>query len=329
MKGYKMSNHTSAQNDYKKYAEIIKIIKKVTNGGRNLWAIHENTELSQIEKHLMLTIAAYADFTKLDSECSYCESKTALSINRLLKLMSLKDRGTMIKYAEGLEEKGYIKKIQTFSEDDKKYETNAFIITDKIFVVYAQKENLDLDSFKKKDAPKKGETPSDLPPTQPPSGSGCGPLPPPHTVNLGSGCGPLGVVGDANYNIPNSSLLGIHNNKLLCRDGVHGTPIKQGKSKKSTPKERSRKLFRTIYRRVRQDHEPESKFVRMVTNEQMDTVFDRLYEKYPEEAFTKLYSDVEEARLLGARDWNPNAPEAHLNHICEKYDIKMKTPLNG
>lgn len=303
-----MSNNVQIQNnESSKYTQLIFKINRLTDGGRNLFAIHENTELSQIEKHLMITIAAYMDFSTLKTACSYCDAKTSISITRLLKLLSMKDKSTIIKYADGLCDKGYLKKLQTFSEDSKSYATNAYMITDKIFIEYAKVIGLDLDllmtnsSHIDSNNSKKDGNNDD-------------------TSSNGSRCHRLGVVGDADNYIPNT-FLDENNTKVLFSSAGTESPAKN-RSKRFHPKDSARRLFRETYRRVRQPNEPATKWIPFTTNEMLDTVFDRLWLKFPKEAFISLHTEFSERSRLGALDWNPNTPERDLLWICEHMSIK-------
>ncbi len=93
--------------------------------------------------------------------------------------------------------------------------------------------------------------------------------------------------------------------------------IKTPKPRKNSPKEKARRLFKGVYRRVRQDHEPHTKFIRFNTNEQMDTVFDRLWGKYDLKAFQASYDYVESIKMLGALLWNPNVIEQQIIEAIE------------
>ena len=82
---------------------------------------------------------------------------------------------------------------------------------------------------------------------------------------------------------------------------------KPKKPRKNSPKEKSRRLFRTVYRRVRQTNEPPEKFIKFTSNEQLDTVFEKLWVKYPRfDIYDRLYDEIEKRGLLGSFDYCPS-----------------------
>jgi hypothetical protein len=127
-------------------SSIIKKLKRLTSGGRSLNAIHLNKNLNQIEKHLMLVLAGLLDFRGLDEECSFGDAKLTIAISQIVIRMSMTDRSCRT-HLSNLCDKRYVIKVHNFSPDDKRQLESTFMLTDQIFVEYAEELGLDLDAM--------------------------------------------------------------------------------------------------------------------------------------------------------------------------------------
>lgn len=157
-------------------ASILKKIKRLTSGGRSLNAIHLNKNLNQIEKHLMLVLAGLLDFRGLDDECSFGDAVLTIPVKQIAIRMSMTSRNVNI-YINKLSNKGYVTKNQNFSHDDKRQLESTYMLTDQIFVEFAEELGLELEPM-----------------------SSCG-----DERRSGGGCTTFrGGVNDVPYNLPNS-----------------------------------------------------------------------------------------------------------------------------
>jgi hypothetical protein len=141
-----MKNDCNSAPSTNDHSIIIKKLKRLTSGGRSLNAIHLNKKLNQIEKHLMLVLAGLLDFRGLDEECSFGDAVLTIPIDQLALRMSIK-RDCFIKRTNKLVEKGYVIKKQNFSLDDKRQLESTYMLTDQIFVEYADELGLNLDTM--------------------------------------------------------------------------------------------------------------------------------------------------------------------------------------
>jgi DNA-binding MarR family transcriptional regulator len=127
-------------------SSIIKKLKRLTSGGRSLNAIHLNKNLNQIETHLMLVLAGLLDFRGLDEECSFGDAKLTIAMQQIANRMKMTIKGCR-PHLSKLCEKGYVTKTHNFSADDKRQLESTFMLTDQIFVEYAEELGLDLDAM--------------------------------------------------------------------------------------------------------------------------------------------------------------------------------------
>jgi DNA-binding MarR family transcriptional regulator len=125
-------------------ASILKKIKRLTSGGRSLNAIHLNKNLNQIEKHLMLVLAGLLDFRGLDEECSFGDAVLTIPVNQIAIRMSIK-RNCVVSNINKLSKKGYVTKKQNFSPDDKRQIESTYMLTDQIFVEFAEELGIKLE----------------------------------------------------------------------------------------------------------------------------------------------------------------------------------------
>lgn len=109
-------------------------------------AIHLNKNLKQIEKHLMLVLAGLLDFRGLDEECSFGDAMLTIGMDQIANRMSLTDRACRT-HLSNLCDKRYVIKVHNFSPDDKRQLESTFMLTDQIFVEYAEELGLDLDAM--------------------------------------------------------------------------------------------------------------------------------------------------------------------------------------
>jgi DNA-binding MarR family transcriptional regulator len=125
---------------------VLKKIKRLTSGGRSLNAIHLNKKLNQIEKHLMLVLAGLLDFRGLDEECSFGDAVLTIPIAQIAIRMSMSKRNVTT-YINNLSTKGYVTKNQNYSPDDKRQLESTYMLTDQIFVEFAQELGLELEAM--------------------------------------------------------------------------------------------------------------------------------------------------------------------------------------
>ncbi len=106
------------------------------NGGINLSAIHESKKLSRLEKHLLLVIGSEIDFQYI----SFNELSEKLSISQRRVSAILNGVERRGEYIPGLIEKGYIVKQISTIQQQQKWISNKYCLTQKIFDEY--EENL-------------------------------------------------------------------------------------------------------------------------------------------------------------------------------------------
>jgi hypothetical protein len=91
----------------------------------------------------MLVLAGLLDFRGLDEECSFGDAVLTIPVNQIANRMSI-TRRSVISYINKLSAKGYVTKIQNFSPDDKRQLESTYMLTDQIFVEFAEELGLEL-----------------------------------------------------------------------------------------------------------------------------------------------------------------------------------------
>lgn len=250
----------------------------VYQGGRFLTAVSRNKTLTTFEKMILLTIGNELDFRNIQ------DSQRYISNERLAEYTSMSER-SVIRLTKKLCDDEYLVKTDRF-DDNNRQQSNLYSLSPKVFMEYA--------SFTEGDTQSGGRvthSPTNLPNKELPQ----------EEIIISKDI-IIGVDTDVS---PDNSPPAIE------------SVIKTPKPRKNSPKEKARRLFKGVYRRVRQDHEPHTKFIRYNTNEQMDTVFERLWGKYDLKAFQASYDYVESIKLLGAITWNPNKIEEQILEAIE------------
>jgi len=315
----------SGQDDFSNYTDVLRKIKRLTNGGRSLNAIHFNQNLNQIQTHMMLVLASSIDFRGLDDAVSFKDNHALVSLSTLcIKMKSSKP--TVVKTIKELIEMGYVIKVQTFDEKTNSYSENAYYVTDKIFFEYAEILGIDLKSLS-------------------------------HNGNASTEGGKdplLGVVKNLNNYIPNSSPKKenkISKDILQKTDGdadasphinqndISNCSQEQEKTKNVTKpsksnskrskepigRKTSKTLFNAVFRRIRQPHEHAKQYIYSPPAGAMNLVFDRIWKLYPDvRLFRHVYDEVSEKRMLGAIDWIPNQIQEIFEHAKIEIESQNK-----
>ena len=248
------------------------------SGGRHLNAITHSKNLNTLEKFFMLNLGAMMDFRDIIHSSRY------VSYTKMAELMSCSIK-TIQRISVSLRTRGYINVENRFGEDERQ-QSNVYSLTDLVFEEYCATLWPDSQS-----GGGRTDSPTNLPKKEFPQ----------EEIIISKDI-IIGVDTDVS---PDNSPPAIE------------SVIKTPKPRKNSPKEKARRLFKGVYRRVRQDHEPHTKFIRFNTNEQMDTVFDRLWGKYDLKAFQASYDYVESIKMLGALLWNPNVIEQQIIEAIE------------
>lgn len=250
----------------------------VYQGGRFISAISRNKNLNTLEKIIMLTIGGELDFRDIQGSQRYISNAT------LAEYTSMSERSVM-RLTKKLSADGYLVKTDRF-DDNNRQQSNLYSLSPKVFMEYA------------------GFTEGDC--VSPMRVTVC-------RSNL-----PQKELPQEEIIISKDIIIGVDtevspDNSPPAIESVIKTP----KPRKNSPKEKARRLFKGVYRRVRQDHEPHTKFIQFTSNEQMDTVFERLWGKYDLKDFQASYDYVEKMKMLGAIRWNPNVIEGQIIEAIE------------
>lgn len=259
-------------------------------GGRFLMAIAENQNLDSGETLILLIIGNSLDFYDFEHSKRYISQPR---IKKLSKLSISKIRTSI----RSLEEKGYLITEERYAPNgarESNYYSLSSLIFDEIEELWMAKKGV-----------KEGTPPA-----------------------CGTGTPPVRGTGTPRYvappKIPKIKLPKEENNtKVLFSGGDETPPQKKAKSKKDNPKERSRAKFRTIYKTQRGGRKG---FFQIVSNDTLDTVFERLYGLYSENDFNALYAHYEHHLMLGVADWDPNRPAQDLELLMMKREASEPQP---
>jgi DNA-binding MarR family transcriptional regulator len=249
----------------------------VYQGGRFISAISRNKNLNTLEKMILLTIGGELDFRDIQGSQRYISNAT-LAEYTSMSIASVK------RLTAKLSADGYLVKTDRF-DDNNRQQSNLYSLSPKVFIEYVNStEGITQSPMRV------SHRATNLPQKE---------LPQEEIISKDI------IIGVDTEVSPDNSPPAI--------ESVKKTP----KPRKNSPKEKARRLFKGVYRRVRQDNEPPGKFIRYNTNEQMDTVFERLWGKYDLKAFQASYDFVENMKLLGAILWNPNKIEEQILEAIE------------
>ena len=250
----------------------------VYQGGRFISAVSRNKNLAPFEKLILLTIGNELDFRDIQGSQRY------ISNAKLAEYTSISERSVR-RLTNKLSDDGYLVKTDRF-DDNNRQQSNLYALSPKVFLEYA------------------GFTEGDTVATM--RGTPC-------PTNL-----PQKELPQEEIIISKDIIIGVDtdvspDNSPPAIESVIKTP----KPRKNSPKEKARRLFKGVYRRVRQDHEHHTKFIKFNTNEQMDIVFERLWERFDLKAFEDSYEYVESMKMLGALAWNPNIIEDQIKEAIQ------------